>query len=112
MKLTNMELNSINVGLSDLADEKIKGKLKFKLFKNKVAVEDKLAIVREALEGTTDEEAAEIMAEKQEVELDLLTYDELEPLALSLRQLGALQPILEGTIIEGSVVEEEIEEEQ
>ena len=95
MKLTNNQIFAINGVLSELFDTKLKGSFKFKLFKTKAELERAIEIVQKALEGVADdEEVAEIAEQTQDLNIDLLTEDELEPLPLSLAQLVALQSII------------------
>ena len=96
MKLTNNQIFAINSVLMELFDTKLKGSFKFKLFKTKAELERAIEIVQKALEGVVDEEeVAEIAEQTQEINIELLTEDELEPLPLSLAQLVALQSIIE-----------------
>lgn len=96
MKLTNNQIFAINGVLSELFDTKLKGSFKFKLFKTKAELERAIEIVQKALEGVVDEEeVAEIAEQTQDLNIELLTEDELEPLPLSLAQLVALQSIIE-----------------
>ena len=95
MKLTNNQIFAINNVLSELVNEKISGSFKFKLFKTKAELEHAIGIVQKALEGVVDEEeVVEIAEETQDLNIDMLTEDELEPLPLSMAQLGALQDII------------------
>ena len=96
MKLTNNQIYAINGVLSELFDTKLKGSFKFKLFKTKAKLERAIEIVQKALEGVVDEEeVAEIAEQTQDLNIDLLTEEELEPLPLSMAQLSALQDIIE-----------------
>ena len=96
MKLTNNQIFAINGVLSELVNEKLKGSFKFKLFKTKAELERAIEIVQKALEGVVDEEeVAEIAEETQDLNIDLLTEEELTPLPLSMAQLVALQIIIE-----------------
>ena len=96
MKLTNNQIYAINSVLSELVNEKMTGSFKFKLFKTKAELERAIEIVQKALEGVVDEEeVAEIAGEMQELNIDLLTEEELTPLPLSMAQLVALQDIIE-----------------
>ena len=96
MKLTNNEIFAINGVLSELINEKLKGSFKFKLFKIKAELERAIEIIQKALEGVVDdEEVAEIAEQTQDLNIDLVTEDELEPLPLSMAQLVALQSIIE-----------------
>ena len=95
MKLTNNQIFAINSALSELINEKVTGAFKFKLFKTKAELERAFDIVQKSLEGVVDEEEVnEIAGETQDLNIDLFTEEELEPLPLSMSQLGALQLII------------------
>lgn len=95
MKLTNNQIFAVNGVLGELVNEKLTGSFKFKLFKTKAELERAIEIVQKALEGVIDEEeVAEIAGETQDLNIDLLTEDELEPLPLSMAQLVILQDIM------------------
>lgn len=96
MKLTNNQIFAINGVLSELVNEKLTGSFKFKLFKTKAELEKGIEIVQKSLEGVVDEEeVAEIAEQTQDLNIDLLTEEELEPLPLSMAQLVLLQAIIE-----------------
>lgn len=95
MKLKNNQLININNALSELIDLKITGRFKFKLFKLKVTLENALDPVYYAVQGANQDEIKEILEEEQEFDIDLLTFEELEPLELSIKQLGALEIIID-----------------
>ena len=96
MKLTNNQIFAINGVLSELFDEKLTGSIKFKLFKTKAELEKGVEIVQKALEGVDDEEEVKEIAEQtQDMNIESLTEEELEPLPLSMAQLVALQGIIE-----------------
>lgn len=96
MNLTNNQIFAINNALSELANEKLTGAFKFKLFKTKAELEGAIGIVQKALEGVVDDkEVEEIAGETQDLSIDLFTEEELEPLPLSMSQLSALQVIIE-----------------
>lgn len=95
MKLKNIQLININNTLSELVDLKIAGRFKFKLFKLKVDLENALDPVYLAVQGANQDEIEEILDEEQYVEINLLTIEELEPLELSIKQLGALEIIID-----------------
>lgn len=96
MKLTNNQIFAINSVLMELFDTKLKGSFKFKLFKTKAELERAIEIVQKALEGVVDEEeVAEIAEQTQDLNVELLTEEELTPLPLSMAQLVALQDIIE-----------------
>ena len=95
MKLTNNQIFAVNGVLSELINEKLVGSFKFKLFKTKAELERAIEIVQKALEGVVDEEeVAEIAEQTQDLNIDLLTEDELEPLPLSMAQLVVLHSIM------------------
>ena len=96
MKLTNNQIFAVNGVLGELVNEKLKGSFKFKLFKTKAELERAIDIVQKALEGVVDEEeVAEIAEQTQDLNIELLTEEELTPLPLSMAQLVALQEIIE-----------------
>ena len=96
MKLTNNQIFAVNGVLSELVNEKLTGSFKFKLFKTKAELERAIEIVQKALEGVVDEEeVTEIAEQTQDLKIELLTEEELEPLPLSMAQLVALQDIIE-----------------
>ena len=96
MKLTNNQIFAVNGVLSELVNEKLTGSFKFKLFKTKAELERAIEIVQKAVEGVVDEEeVTEIAEETQDLNIELLTEEELTPLPLSMAQLVALQEIIE-----------------
>ena len=96
MKLTNNQIFAVNGVLSELVNEKMTGSFKFKLFKTKAELEKSIEIVQKALEGVVDEEeVTEIAEQTQDLNIELLTEEELTPLPLSMAQLVALQDIIE-----------------
>ena len=95
MKLTNNQIFAVNGVLSELVNEKMTGSFKFKLFKTKAELERAIEIVQKALEGVVDDkDVTEIAEQTQDLNIDLLTEDELEPLPLSMAQLVVLQDIM------------------
>ena len=96
MELTNNQIFAVNGVLSELVNEKLTGSFKFKLFKTKAELERAIEIVQKALEGVVDEEeVAEIAEQTQDLNIELLTENELEPLPLSVTQIVQLQNIIE-----------------
>ena len=96
MKLTNNQIYAINNVLSEIVNEKLTGAFKFKLFKTKAELEKGIEIVQKALEGVVDDkEVAEIAEQTQDLNVDLLTEEELAPLPLSMAQIAQLQVIIE-----------------
>src|SRR5699024_1982091 len=96
MKLNNNQIYGIYNVLMELVNEKLTGSFKFKLFKTKAELERAIEIVQKALEGVVDkEEVTEIAEQTQDLNIELLTEEELAPLPLSMAQLVALQIIIE-----------------
>lgn len=96
MKLTNNQIFTIDNVLGELVNEKMTGSFKFKLFKTLAELGRAIEIVQKTLEGVADEkEAIEIGEETQDLNIDLLTEEELLPLPLSVKQLIMLQEIIE-----------------
>lgn len=94
--MKNYEIWSANYVLSQLLDEPLKGKFKFKVFNVKAKLEKKAEIIAKSLDGVTDEEEREeILQEEQKISIDKFTEDELEQIDLSIRQIAMLKPIIE-----------------
>ena len=93
--MKNYEISNANYALSQLIDEPLKGKFKFKVFKVKAELEKRVAVLTKALEDVDDDsEREDILQEEQEVDIDKFTEEELEQIELSLRQISMLQPII------------------
>ena len=94
--MKNYEIANINNALSGLVEQKLTGRLKFKLFKVKRACEQAVDLLTEAMEGVDNhEEQMEILNEEQDIQLDKFTLDELESLPLSMKDLGNLAPVID-----------------
>lgn len=94
--MKNYEIANINNALSSLVDQKLTGRLKFKLFKVKRACEQALELVHETMEGVDDDaERLEILNEEQELKIDKFTLDELESLPLSMKDIGNLSAAID-----------------
>lgn len=94
--MKNYEISNANYVLSQLLDEPLKGKFKFKVFNVKSELEKKAEVIAKALEGVEDEEEREeIMNEEQDINVVKFTTDELENIDLSLRQIAMLKPIIQ-----------------
>ena len=93
--MKNNEVSNANYVLSQLIDEPLKGKFKFKVFNVKAELEKKVEVITKSLEDVEDEsEREEILQEEQEVNIDKFTGEELEQIELSIRQISMLRPIL------------------
>ena len=93
--MKNYEISNANYVLSQLIDEPLKGKFKFKVFNVKAELEKKVDVITKSLEDVEDEsEREEILQEEQEVNIDKFTEDELEQIELSIRQISMLKPII------------------
>lgn len=94
--MKNYEIANINNALASLVDQKLTGRLKFKLFKVKRACEQAVELLSQAMEGVENpEEQMEILNEEQDIKLDKFTMDELEGLPLSMKDIGSLAPIID-----------------
>ena len=94
--MKNYEISNANYALSQLLEEPLKGRFKFKVFNAKSTLEKMNEVIIESLDGVTDEEEREeILQEKQEVNIDKFTEEELEQIDLSLRQIAMLKPIIQ-----------------
>ena len=98
MKINIQDLNIVNLGLSELMEIKIKGSLKFKILKNKMKAEEVLQLAVESLKEASKEEEKELLELEQEVELEKITYDELEELEITPKTLLMLEKIMEDNI--------------
>lgn len=95
MELKNYEISNINSCLGQLVDQKMRGKLKFKLFRTKAELETCITIIQNTLNGVDDEEEKrEILEESQTIYIEKFTEEELEDLPLSMREIGILKPII------------------
>lgn len=103
--MKNYEIANVNDALSNLVDQKLTGRLKFKLFKVKRSCEQALELIYKTMEGVDDEgERLEILNEEQELKVDKFTLDELESLPLSMRDIGNLSAVIDF----GEELEEEV----
>ena len=94
--MKNYEISNANYVLSQLLDEPLKGKFKFKVFNVKSELEKKAEVIVKTLEGVEDEsEREEILQEEQGVNIDKFTEEELEQIDLSIRQIAMLKPIIQ-----------------
>ena len=94
--MKNYEISNANYVLSQLIDEPLKGKFKFKVFNVKAELEKKVEVITNSLADVEDEnEREEILQEEQEVNIVKFTEDELEQIDLSIRQISMLKPIIQ-----------------
>ena len=93
--MKNYEISNANYVLSQLLDEPLKGKFKFKVFNVKAELEKKVEVITKSLEDVEDEsEREEILHEEQEINIDKFTEEELEQIDLTLRQIAMLKPMI------------------
>lgn len=93
--MKNYEISNANYVLSQLIDEPLKGKFKFKVFNVKAELEKKVEVITKSLEDVeVESEREEILQEEQEVNIDKFTEEELEQIDLSIRQISLLKPII------------------
>ena len=94
--MKNYEISNANYALSQLLDEPLKGKFKFKVFNAKSKLEKMNEVIIQSLDGVTDdEEREEIQQEEQEIHIDKFTEEELEQIDLSIRQIAMLKPLIQ-----------------
>lgn len=87
------ELNTIGIGLRDLGDLPIKGRLKFKVARNIKIAEDILVDAMEA--AATDKDSDEVLNTEINVKLLHFNEEELEPLELNSKVIYMLLPIID-----------------
>uniref|UniRef100_UPI00352AA67A hypothetical protein n=1 Tax=Aerococcus urinaeequi TaxID=51665 RepID=UPI00352AA67A len=93
--MLNKDIVLVNQAFMELVDMPIKGAAKFKIYRIKMELEDKLDLVNQTLNGVTNvDERTEILEQPQELESELLNEEDLVNLELSMRQIKALQPVL------------------
>ena len=93
--MKNYEISNANYVLSQLIDEPLKGRFKFKVFNMKSELEKKVEIISKSLEGVEDvSERDEILQQEQDVDIDKFTVEELEQIDLSIRQISMLKPVI------------------
>ena len=96
MRLTNLQLYYLNQGLGELMQIKVKGGLKFKIYKAVKSLSDCLEPVQKSLEGIEDtNERIEILNETQEVHFDKFQLHEIEDLEISTETVINLEPIID-----------------
>lgn len=87
------ELNTIGIGLRDLGDLPIKGRLKFKVARNIKIAEGILVDAMEA--AATDKDSDEVLNTEINVKLLHFNEEELEPLELNSKVIYMLLPIID-----------------
>lgn len=87
------QLNTIGMGLRELGELPIKGKLKFKVARNIKLAEDILSDAAKSIK--TEEDNNEIMETEVDVEFLSFTEEELEPFELNSKTVYMLLDIIE-----------------
>lgn len=97
MKLLNKEIFEINIALNQIIENKISGRLAFKLFKIKKLVEDEVVLVQKSLEGKEDDdkEVEEVLGLENEIDIEKIKASELEELKLSVQDVFLLEKIID-----------------
>lgn len=96
--MKNYEILNADYVLSQLLDEPLKGKFKFKVFNVKAELEKRAEIVGDVLKDvSSEEEREEILMGEQDISISKFTEDELEQIDLSLRQIAMLKPIIKSS---------------
>lgn len=107
MKLTNVQLINADNALGDVAQQKVKGAIAFKLFRLKHQLEHLTDPVRRTLESIGIEDQSEvefqkILAIEQEIEpIEMLNNQDLNELILTLAQASYLSHFIKLTEKEG-----------
>lgn len=97
MKLENYQILNINNVLQDLINEKLVGSFRFKLYHNKMKLEEVINPIIESVREEEDEdERLKIMHTEQVINIIPFTEQEIYDVPLSVVQLMELKPILEG----------------
>lgn len=96
MEIKNIDIVNANAGITEIIDQPVKGKVKFKLYKAKLELERLVTVIAKSLENTNDEkEREEILEETQVADIKKFTLNELEPLTLSVKQLFLLNALID-----------------
>lgn len=97
MKLLNREIFEINIALNQIIENKISGRLAFKLFKIKKKVEDEVILIQESLKGKEDDdkEVEEVLGLENEIDIEKIKASELEELKLSIEDVFLLEKIID-----------------
>lgn len=97
MKLLNKEIFEINIALNQIIENKISGRLAFKLFKIKKLVEDEVVLVQKSLEGKEDDdkEVEEVLGLENEIDIEKIKASELEEVKLSVQDVFLLEKIID-----------------
>ena len=96
MKLLNREIFEINIALNQIIENKISGRLAFKIFKIKKIVEDEVLLVQKSLEGKEDDkEVEEVLGLENEIDIEKIKASELEEVKLSVQDVFLLEKIID-----------------
>lgn len=87
------QLNTIGMGLRELGELPIKGRLKFKVARNIKVAEDILADAASSIK--TEEDSIDVMNTDVDVEFLSFTEEELEPFELNSKTVYMLLDIIE-----------------
>ena len=103
MDLTNDTIRTLCFALNDVAQQPMRGRLKFKIAKNQRHLLDAMGIAESVLDmnpdGTYDpriQNNKEVLEQCQDVDIEPLTEEELEDIELTPATVMNLLPILGG----------------
>lgn len=95
MQLTNKEIIMVNNALGEIFNIPMRGLLKFKVARNKRALEEITLDILEATDNLESEDAEEVLEETVEVEIQPLMEMELADVEISPSTIILLDPIIE-----------------
>ena len=94
MELTNNEIYGIHSAISDIIDQKVSVKTAFKLSKILRSLEDVIIICNKIIKDSNDDEVAELLNEKTEVNIEKIEVTDLDEFEISIRNVAFLNPII------------------
>ncbi|EEB35755.1 hypothetical protein ANHYDRO_01421 [Anaerococcus hydrogenalis DSM 7454] len=94
MKLTNNEIYGIHSAISEIIDQKVSVKTAFKLSKILRSLEDVIIICNKIIKDSNDDEVAELLNEKTEVNIEKIEVADLDEFEISIRNVAFLNPII------------------
>lgn len=94
MKLTNNQIYGIHSAISEIIDQKVSVKTAFKLSKILRSLEDVIIICNKIIKDSNDDEVAELLNEKTEVNIEKIEVTDLDEFEISIRNVAFLNPII------------------
>lgn len=94
MELTNNQIYGIHSAISEIIDQKVSVKTAFKLSKILHTLEDVIIICNKIIKDSNDDEVAELLNEKTEVNIEKIEVADLDEFEISIRNVAFLNPII------------------